>query len=417
MKTLILKLGLIASLLFITIQSFAYDFEVDGIYYNIISFTGMTCEVVSTEYQGDVIIPAEVTYNSRNLKVTSIGNSAFKNCSSLASVTIPESVTSIGSAAFYLCSALASVSIPNSVTSIGDEAFYLCSSLTSVTIPNSVTSIGYEAFYKCGSLTSVTIPNSVTSIDYSAFYGCSSLESIKLSDNLEYIDYGLFYECEKLEVLDVPGSVNRISQYCEQNQYQLDTFYGCSSLNKLILQYSSNSLQVGYFYKNRYFPNENEYRLSDWYTSWTDNITELYIDRNLDKEIPVKNLTKLEIGESVETIQVKDIVYNKSLETIYSYAKTPPTLRPMSHKHYMNTIVKVPAEALEAYKNADSWKNFWNLSAMESSYIEEINAEATRKIIGRYDLNGNRVDENYKGITIVRFSDGSSRKSINNATL
>ena len=72
--------------------------------------------------------------------------------------------------AFYECSSLTSVTIPNSVTTIGGNAFYGCESLTSVAIPNSVTSIGGGAFWGCSSLTSVTIPNSVTSIGDSAFY-------------------------------------------------------------------------------------------------------------------------------------------------------------------------------------------------------------------------------------------------------
>ena len=108
-------------------------------------------------------------------KVVGIGNSAFGGCTSLASVTIPDSVTSIGESAFYGCSSLASVVIPKGVTSIGEYAFEGCSSLTSVVIPDSVTSIGYQAFFGCTSLTSVTIPDSVTSIGESAFHGCSSL--------------------------------------------------------------------------------------------------------------------------------------------------------------------------------------------------------------------------------------------------
>ena len=107
-----------------------------------------------------------------------IADSAFRDCSSLTSVTIGNSVTSIGEMAFHNCSSLTSVIMGNSVISIGDNAFSLCSSLTSVTIGNSVTSIGNMAFNSCSSLTSVTIGNSVTSIGSWAFSECPSLTSI-----------------------------------------------------------------------------------------------------------------------------------------------------------------------------------------------------------------------------------------------
>ncbi|MDY2815862.1 MAG: leucine-rich repeat protein [Bullifex sp.] len=94
---------------------------------------------------------------------------------------IPDSVTSIGNGAFWDCTSLTSVTIGNSVTSIGEWAFCNCSSLTSINIPDSVTSIGEGAFVDCSSLTSITIPDSVTSIGSSAFFDCSSLSEIRIN--------------------------------------------------------------------------------------------------------------------------------------------------------------------------------------------------------------------------------------------
>lgn len=121
-----------------------------------------------------------------NRKVAAIGNSAFSYCSSLMSVTIPESVISIGDCAFYSCNSLTSVTIANGVRSIGEAAFVGCSGLTNVTIPESVTSIGDSAFSYCIGLTSVTIPESVTNIQGNAFPYCSGLMSINVEKNNQH---------------------------------------------------------------------------------------------------------------------------------------------------------------------------------------------------------------------------------------
>ena len=163
---------LILSVLF-SISASAYDVELDGIYYNLIP-KGKNAEVTSgdNKYTGAIAIPSTISYNDEDYNVTSISFSAFYGCTSLTSVTIPNSVTSIGENAFTACSGLASITIPNSVTSIGEYAFAGCTSLTSITIPNSVTIIGGGTFSGCTSLTSITIPNSVTIIWDGAFSEC-----------------------------------------------------------------------------------------------------------------------------------------------------------------------------------------------------------------------------------------------------
>ena len=259
---------LLLAMILLPLVASAHDIEVqnaDGvtIYYNYINdntelkvtFRGSSRDSYSDEYQGNVVIPEEVTYMNRTRKVTSIGDYAFCDCSGLTSITIPNSVTSIGVWAFDGCKGLKKVIvkdiaawcgikfydyhsnplyhakhiysdedteitnliIPNSVTSIGNAAFAGCSSLTSITIPNSVTSIGDGAFYLCYGLTSVTIPNSVTSIGGSAFEGCSGLTSITIPNSVTSIGDYAFCDCSGLTSITIPNSVTSIGNWAFSN--------------------------------------------------------------------------------------------------------------------------------------------------------------------------------------------------------
>ena len=226
MKHLISLRGLAITLLLICCNAvWAYDIEVDGIYYNITSASSLTVEVTGgdNKYSGDIVIPSTITYKSRVFTVASIGESAFSRCSSLASVTIGNSVTSIGEFAFNECSSLTSIVIPNSVTSIKSMAFYRCSSLTSVTIGNSVTSIGSGAFDGCTGLTSITIPNSVTSIDDNAFNGCSGLTSIVIPNSVKQTGVDVFDNCSNLKSIYVMSeTAPSVSSRCFAGGHYID---------------------------------------------------------------------------------------------------------------------------------------------------------------------------------------------------
>jgi len=199
-----MKRTLLFILAFLPMLASADAIEIDGIYYNL-DREAKTAEVTSrpNQYESDVAIPESVTYNVVVYSVTSIGDGAFRWCSGLTSVTIPNSVTFIGQWAFYNCSGLTSITIPSSVTSIGELAFSGCSGLTSVTIPNSVKTIGESAFNGCENLSSVTIANGVTSIGVAAFQLCTSLTSLTIPSSVTAIAEGAFEGCSGLQSIVV----------------------------------------------------------------------------------------------------------------------------------------------------------------------------------------------------------------------
>jgi len=153
--------------------------------------------------------------------LTSISDEAFRGCSALTSVIIPEGVTSFGNSAFSGCSSLTSVNIPEGATSIGNSAFSGCSGLTSINIPYNVTSIESNAFYGCASLTSASISSNVKSINSGVFCGCTALTSITLPEGVHEIGIQAFGSCYALTTVVIPSTVTSIGSYA---------FQACNSL-------------------------------------------------------------------------------------------------------------------------------------------------------------------------------------------
>ena len=171
-------------------------------------------ELTNVYYQGDIAGWLNIKFNNKYSNPMYYGEHLFFNGELVADgIVIPDSVTSVGDYAFYNCTSLASVTIGNSVTNIGTVAFYNCTSLASVTIPDSVTSIGSGAFEECTSLASVTIPDSVTSIGSGAFKECTSLTSITIGNGVTSIGTNAFFDCTGLTSIVIPSSVTSIENF------------------------------------------------------------------------------------------------------------------------------------------------------------------------------------------------------------
>ena len=170
--------------------------------------------------------------------VTETGESAFTDCTSLASISLPQGVTSIGRSAFWSCKSLASISLPQGVTSIGEWAFWSCESLASISLPQGVTSIGEGAFYDCKSLASISLPQGVTSIENYTFAYCESLASISLPQGLTSIGEYAFYGCKSLASISLPQSLTSIGEWA---------FGNCPKLEDIVLSGCDFNVPSGFF--------------------------------------------------------------------------------------------------------------------------------------------------------------------------
>lgn len=333
----------------------AEPIEINGIWYNLFDDTEQAevtfnpyCNPRQNEigsYAGDITLPSSIYYNYVRYEVTSIGTDAFRKCSNLTSVTLPESVTNIGSCAFEYCSSLTSFYIPESVMSIGDWAFASCKSLTSINIPENVTSIGaytfkdcYSlssitlpegitriggwAFFNCSSLCNITLPKSLTSVELYAFRNCSSLTSITLPERIRTIEEAVFAGCDRLNSVNLSKSVTRIGDHA---------FRGCTSLSSIFIPETVTSIGHSAFY--------------------------------------LSGITSVRLLENINFVGAYAFSECYNMQEMYCYAENVPETgencfleTPMS-----NVTLYVPESALDAYWNSAQWCDFGNIMPINNA--------------------------------------------------
>ena len=412
--------GLLFVALLATTCLWAYDFQSGDLYYNITSSSEpFAVEVTNngTYTLTSVVIPSAVEYNGITYAVASIGESAFYACTSLTSISIPNSVTTIGYLAFTGCSSLTSITIPKSVTDMGKlqnggtyrgPVFTYCPALTSIvveegnpiydsrdncnaivetatntiicgckntTFPQSVTGIGTYAFNGCSSLTSITIPNHITNIQSNPFRSCSSLATIVIESNnsiydsrdncnaiIETATNTLIAGCQNTII---PNSVTGIGDWA---------FYGCSSLTSINIP--ENITSIG----NSAFSNCSSLisiNIPEGVTSIepsTFNSCSALTSINIPESVTsirdyafdgCSSLTSVTIPKNVTSIGKQ--VFSSSLDTIYCYIVTPIQIYPNTFSNYRKAILFVPCESLEAYKEHRVWSKFADIQCFEDT--------------------------------------------------
>ena len=320
------KLTKAVATLLLTLMCFSaraeYDFQVNGLYYRVISLENLTCACVDehntsnmhqkSKYKGNIIIPSTVTFRERVFTVIEVAEAAFLK-SDITSVRIGGSVKVIGKSAFSCCRELQRVILADGVDVIEPHAFSGCSKLRNVMLSNTLQSIGYSAFDGCNALScEIVIPPSCKYVGEEALpsSGEYSVRILDGAETLEIYKYGL-------------------------------GFSGGKTL------YIGRNLSSGYYYVGVYeyqdvIIGDNVTVMPTCYRYYHDlgRIRTLVIGKNI---ITVPKIGMFDIG----IIRIR--------------RPLPPKAEGFLDKVYTNSILYVPKGSLSEYKKADVWKNFWTI--------------------------------------------------------
>ncbi len=327
---------LLFAVLLTALTASAHSFVTNGIYYNIVSNTDMTCEVTheqgsNNSYSGVVHIPETVQTGARTYRVIGIGDEAFYNSTGLTGVTLPSSVTYLSTGAFKSCTNLEYLTLPPNLTSIGGAAFHECKKLSSVTIPSSVTSIGNYAFYLCTGLWELRFSEGLTTVGDFAF-SYSGLRAVQLPNSVVTIGQGAFQNCSSLTSVSLlGGQLTSIGTYC---------FWDCPALVGLLCYASTPPTVADKTFQPTLYTScelvvprarENTYKQADYWSQFAKYFTCDFTDLRLYYNI---------ISETDRTVEVtyKDNSYNS-----YSGSVTIPSTVEYNNKTYSVTRIGTSA--------------------------------------------------------------------------
>ena len=186
--------------------------------------------------------------------VERIPSAAFKECTSIKKIIIPDNLKMIGNSSFELCESLVDIIIPANVEKIEDSAFKSCTSLENIIIPKNVVNIGNYTFEFCESLKSIVVPEGVESIGNSAFASCNLLQSVELPETIKMVGNTPFYNCP-IEIASIPAE---LCQYINDiylkkltitsgTTLKNDVFSDCSSLKEVVIPNSMNYISTNAF--------------------------------------------------------------------------------------------------------------------------------------------------------------------------
>ena len=428
MKRLIFLILIITPLL-----ASAYDFERDGIYYNILEselydHEEPICEVTFAtkirgdilnhmgtiyDYQGEVTIPQTVEYEDTEYKVIGIGYRACAFCELISFITLPEGLEYIDDYAFLSCQTMKFPNIPSTVRSIGIYAFDLCIEFKKITIPANIEHLGICAFSGCTSLKTaeilcdlteipantfsytdlveITIPKTVTTIGEGAFYECSNLESISLPQGLQTIEDNVFATCKKIASINIPDGVSHIGTHA---------FYDCSNMYAIHLPQKLKGISIDML---MYCKQLVEARIPE-------NVK--YI-QNMAFAGDI-SLRSVHIMGNVDTIEAQVFLGCHQLTDVYCHASIIPSADSLAFSDAIVPIpelataiaqqatLHVPAEMVDAYKRKYPWSEFAAIVAIEDeTAIHEVEGRNRQLAKQYYTIDGKASAMPHPGLNIV----------------
>ncbi|MFI3240001.1 MAG: leucine-rich repeat domain-containing protein [Bacteroidales bacterium] len=402
MKRNFLKGVMLMAMLLVSVNVWAYDFEVDGLYYEINTDEDLTCAVSGNDdYVGELVIPETVENDGVIYTVTAIQSSAFVGNTAVTKVTIPATLISVGDDAFTGCSNITEVIFEDSdevlslgysdmyyaifkdaaiervyigrnmsfgfspikeqtslttaeigelITSIDNNLFWECSALTSITIPDNVKTIGSRAFARCTSLSEIDFGTGVSSIGVFAFTACDGLVELVIPDNVTFIDEWAFSSCANLTTVRLSSTMETISNYM---------FYFSSKLANVTIPEGITSIDGTSFY----------------------NCAE------------IKSIT---LPSTMSAIGANNFQGCEKIVEVYAKNPTPSMNVGANFESdiYANATLYVPIGSLELYKVANDWCDFENIVESDFSGVESVTSDNIKFVVtaNQLDIKGAEAD-------------------------
>ena len=360
------------------------------------------------DYNGISTVPTSVENDGVTYAVTSIGELAFSFVMGLKNFVVPEGIVSIEKWAFTE-SSLETIQLPSSLKRLGMGVFDVCESLTEITFPDSVEEMEEDMLSGCVKLQKVVLPKNITKIPDNFMAGCISVPSVTIPETVTEIGEFAFSECEILTGLELPENIRTLKQYC---------FSSTINITELDIPETVDEIGKGLFYRGGLL----KASLPDNYSVLPNAIfaactgIESFVVGNKIEEIEDMafywcfGLKEITLGEKLAKIGARVFDGDDKLEKVICLNPVPASGASFEETVYQNASLYVPTGSIDAYRNAEGWKNF--RSIQETSGIESAISDMESAAPEYFNLQGVRISQPEKGALVIEKSGNETKRKI-----